>query len=298
MTFKTQSHGKWILAGEHSVLRGSPALSFPVFSYTMKLRYISGVETGVETYGENSELLKEFTQALLKRSLELLKKDSLNGHLILENSIPIGTGLGASAALAVNLAKFFHHLGWLKEEKLFDFARDLEAIAHGKSSGLDIATILKSSGLLFYQKQKKNQPWDVVNPQWKPHLYLSYSGEPGMTADCVKKVEKIIKSDKAQGKKFDEVMQESVLQCKEALQTDFSKNSFQKLQEGIDKANSCFEFWKLYTPMMEKTSSDLRANGAASVKPVGSGGGGYLLSLWHEAPSQEINERLKLTPCF
>ncbi len=39
MNFKVETYGKWILAGEHSVLRGYPALVFPLKDRGLHLQY-------------------------------------------------------------------------------------------------------------------------------------------------------------------------------------------------------------------------------------------------------------------
>lgn len=294
MTFKVLSCGKWILCGEHSVLRGTPAISFPVFSRTMQLRHVPDhTALTVDTFGEQADLLKNFTNVLIERGLEICKsKVALTGHLILDNSIPIGTGLGASAALAVNIAKWFCHLGLVKKEKIFNFARDLESVAHGKSSGLDIATILDHSGIYFF----KSKPRESFSPQWQPHLYLVYSGAPGPTAKSVQKVEKFMKANKATGKSLDAQMEKSVEACKEALLTDYSSESYHKILESIELAAECFEQWDLWTPEMKAKEVWMKQNGAQAIKPVGSGGGGYLLGLWKELPPENIYDQL--IPCF
>ena len=48
--FNTRTYGKWILAGEHAVLRGCPALAFPLTSRSLHLEY----------HPENANLEVEF----------------------------------------------------------------------------------------------------------------------------------------------------------------------------------------------------------------------------------------------
>ena len=294
MTFHTHSYGKWILSGEHTVLRGGHALAFPVFSRKMSLSYESGEDDiSVQVEGEHKNILDNFLRVLLQRGCEILGRSptDFKGTLKLHNEIPIGTGLGASAALAVNLAKFFVAVDWCKKEDIFKVARELENVAHGKSSGVDIATIISATGT-FYQIDRE---WENFDPEWIPKLYLHYSGTRGLTAASITKVEELITANSELGCDIDTDMKESVRMCKDALRKQ-KETGFKQLCDGIDIAESCFERWNLLTPELQSCTQWLKSQGAFAVKPVGSGGGGYLVSLWHEEPPMRIRE--KLIPCF
>ena len=43
--FETQTHGKWVLAGEHAVLRGNAALAFPLKEKELCLDYEPNTST-------------------------------------------------------------------------------------------------------------------------------------------------------------------------------------------------------------------------------------------------------------
>ena len=56
---KFKTHGKWILAGEHSVLRGCPALVFPVRSRFLEFEHIASKEplsVKIESGGSDLEM--------------------------------------------------------------------------------------------------------------------------------------------------------------------------------------------------------------------------------------------------
>ncbi|HWU44642.1 MAG TPA: hypothetical protein VN132_14420, partial [Bdellovibrio sp.] len=63
------------------------------------------------------------------------------------------------------------------------------------------------------------------------------------------------------------------------------------LSQAINQAGECFEQWNLNEGAPAKHIQWLRENGAIAIKPTGSGGGGYVLSLWHSKPP------IDLIPC-
>lgn len=59
--FSTTVHGKWILAGEHAVIRGNPAIVIPLPSFELTLHYLNNGEqlrtVFNGTFGEEMHLL-------------------------------------------------------------------------------------------------------------------------------------------------------------------------------------------------------------------------------------------------
>jgi mevalonate kinase len=293
--FETQSFGKWILAGEHAVLRGVPAVVFPLKSRALQLTYVAGpgpLELLLD--GEHGEELQLLVWGVLEKACELkkIKRTSLSGKLHLRSSIPVGAGMGASAALCVALTRWMGHLGFVKETEYYDFARTLENLFHGESSGVDIAVSLSGQGLLF-SRQGKRQDLKLA---WQPRWYISYSGKRGVTLDCVNKVKALIAQNPALGEKIDSEMKDAVEMDLKALAMGTEAEGLPLLAKAMDLANQCFHQWGLSEGAPQKQMDWLTENGALAVKPTGSGGGGYILSLWKQNPPEEVAK--KLIPCF
>lgn len=269
---RTEAFGKWILVGEHAVLRGAPALVFPLTSKSLQLHFTPNSKPFMLFYeGEARTHAQEKVSLVLDTAFELLHI-SPQGHLHIKNEIPVGTGLGASAALSVAIAK------WLKacfEPKLdiFNFARELENLLHGQSSGLDIAGSMATDGCVYFQSGVAT----VLKPSWQPHIKLSYSGSEGNTAQCIEKVAALKAANPKQALAVDARMQQAVEQAKEALVTE----DIHLLAEAMNHASSCFSDWGLISASLKQQMEQEIEKGALAVKPTGSGCGGHIISLWH-----------------
>jgi len=295
-TYSTQVPGKWILAGEHAVLRGVPALVFPLRSRVLDLSYAcptNAQSLNLYLHGEHGEELQLLVWGVLERACELKKvpRSLLVGELTLKSSIPVGAGMGASAALCVALTKWLNYLGIVKEEEMFEFARTLENLFHGESSGVDIAVSLSGQGLHYERGGERK----VLDLQWTPHWYISYSGQRGVTLECVNKVKGFIAKNPELGSAIDGQMRNAVAMCEKALTDPDEPKSLELLKAGIESASEVFERWGLTEGAPQNHMEMLKKAGAVAVKPTGSGGGGYVLSLWTTQPPEELLSQL--IPC-
>jgi mevalonate kinase len=287
-SFECITYGKWILSGEHTVLRDGGALVFPVKSKFLKLSYVKTNSflslNLIGPYGDDYKLVfwGVFENALQKVGKS---KDDICGELTIDANLPVGAGLGASAALCVALGRWFISLGYIQESELYNFCRSLEDLFHGESSGVDIAVTIAGQGIYF----KKGEPIQPLDLKWRPHWYLSYSGQIGVTSECVKKVKSIIEANPALGETLDQSMKKATEMAKSALLGLSENSGLQQLKEAINSAGKVFKGWQLTEGSLGQHIKELQDQGAIAVKPTGSGGGGYVLSLWQTPPKTNID---------
>lgn len=299
-TFYAEATGKWILSGEHAVLRGAQALVFPVQSKKMKFSWShQDSQLKVLLNGEFGPDLEIVISALLDRACDLLQmqRSDLKGVMTIDSELPIGSGLGASAAICVGITRWLAHLGHLtqiedqfldqlniKEHPYFQFALNLENLFHGESSGVDVAVALTKQPLIF----QRDGDIKIFKNAWCPIWGLSYSGQRGMTKDCVNKVKSLIEKNPQLGIDLDNQMKKASQICLDSLKS-YCESSQGNLILGMNLALDCFRSWGLTKGSVDEHIQELISEGALAVKPTGSGGGGYVLSLWKEWPTHRTD---------
>lgn len=280
--FQTTTYGKWILCGEHSVIRGHAALVFPVKQRYFTLTYSNKVHSGLSadytgSSGAETHLL---FWSVLEQGCKLLGRslNQLDGHFHLESTIPVGVGMGASAALCVAMSRWYCAQGMIAHESVSEFAKELEHLFHGKSSGLDVAGVSSDEGV-YFKAGLVSPIHSVIKPNW----YLSSCGQIGMTSHCIQQVTSLWEKNPQLGQDLDDQMSQAVEECKQALQSG-GNEAINRLSHAVNKAADCFSQWGLVSESLQHHMNQLKAAGAVAVKPTGSGGGGYVLSLWNTNP--------------
>jgi mevalonate kinase len=268
------SYAKWILSGEHTVVRGGKAIVFPLNYYKCSLFYEEADELIIDEYLPYRSIFI----SLLHKAAALTNTDfhEVRGKITEKTDIPVKSGLGSSAAICRNVANIFMYLGFCDD--VASLARCLEDTFHGKSSGLDISVAMINNPLVFQQ----NRIIDVLEKPFLAQLMLSYSGRKSCTSRCADIIETVHRDDSAKAVELDAMMNQSSDLCECGVRN----SDFNKLREGINLGNQVFHQWNLCDASLDDHMNFLTSMGAVASKPIGSGLGGYVVSLWEKQPKK------------
>lgn len=284
MQITATAPGKVILSGEHAVVYGCPALVAA-----------SNTRCEISFVGETNDAFSfgSITKAgKLQTLFETWKSLPTTKQLQIKSSIPVGRGMGSSAACSVAGAAIIQALTTQSEtlnlENVNQFAYEMEKLQHGKPSGVD-NTIVTYGGFLWYRKETPQfSTWKQINKQRNfDSLYVVDSGKPAeSTGDMVKAV--------AARKEADSVRYAQILQEFEAVTRGFLRWTLAESNESIAdliRANHrLLTQIEVVSPSTQELISQIEASGGAA-KITGAGGwtkgSGYLLVYHEDQPKLE-----------
>lgn len=241
---KAVAPGKLILSGEHSVVYGKPAVAMAIDrSVTATIEDTSDGQIAFEMAGISEResftilALQDFKRRalnnyhlflegklgirdVLHKPVDLFKfgfitlLDGLHrkmdsGIVIkLKSSIPVGSGMGSSAAAVLSeLRALGHYLRVdFKPDWYYEFSLESEKLQHGHPSGVDSYISLYGGCAAFQNGQARSVPL----PRMK--MYLVETGTPEATTG------------------------ECVVQVKEQFQNDLIWNDFEAVTGEVEKA--------------------------------------------------------------
>jgi len=277
-SFQTSTPGKWVLSGEHTVLRGGTAIALPHPEFKLEFSF----EPSGSSLSVIPDLASVATQDLLRVAREWLKKHDIamiwpTGEIMIESTIPFGAGLGSSAAFSVAMARWILTSHTLSIGLEIELATVLEDRFHGKSSGMDVSVISLGRPILF-SMQDGARALDLTR---LPQFRFQDTGIRASTRDCIERVEKLLKTNPELARELDSRMKLATTQMLEGL-NDYEENpksGLIKIAHAMISSFEVFEAWELNPPEVEPILSQEKRQGALASRLTGAGGGGVLVSV-------------------
>ena len=293
-------YSRWVLCGEHSVLRGGKAITYPLPQSFLKITYENlyrGLQ--IDPYDAASETGAKNFKSLLQTALRRLKnpKDlkDLKGRLCIQSAWPFGEGLGASAGLSLAVSFFLQEQKLLPENEVKNFALRLENLFHGESSGMDIQAVFYAQPLIYQKNGYAKTLLEPPKPHAAPFLFLSRAGPEKSTKEAILQVKNLWKNRPDFARSLDLQMEKAFALALEALKETSLEAVTEGLKRSLDLSQSCFEKWGLLSARLKAHIEALKSAGALAAKPVGAGFGGAVASLWSKAPEKAPSHWIPLS---
>lgn len=229
---KFSAPGKIHLLGEHAVVYGKPAILAAV-----NLRAFVTISKG-----QNNHPLKKIIEPIVKNRFNL-KKIPLY-KLDIDSQIPLGSGLGSSAAISsAYIAALLTLLKIAWDKPLInELAYEAEKVFHGNPSGGDNTTVVYG-GLIWYKRSLPSNEVKRSLPLFNPLLfkihkdinnfYLIDSGKPvESTKNMVDKVRSGFHKSKSKFQEIFNDQEQLVIDLAVALKDGDEKGLIEIIRQG------------------------------------------------------------------
>ena len=277
---KVSAPGKIILSGEHAVVYGYPEI---LCAINRRLTVeIQKSENALEVTPPEGELFVKYGLELIKTKLGIGELGNLK--IKIDSQIPLGCGLGSSAAFAVALTAGifkFLKLPW-SLKNINGIAYEIEKKQHGTPSGGD-NTVCTYGGFLLYRKETEIfKVFSSLKTKIFPKVFLINSGKRlESTGEMVKAVKDFVfKSPQKAEQIFKETekITRSFLRYLSGEELNFG-DLIKNNERLLEKLGVVSDKTKILIRKIEKNGGSAKISGAGGFK----GSSGVIL-VYHQDP--------------
>lgn len=276
--------GKFILGGEHSVVYRGRALAFPLPKLELHYREHRNAQKKLILNG------KIESESRLDRLLQLrsaLGIESSCPGIEIKSDIPLGAGLGSSAALCVAMLRA--HFPALSGTELAQRALIGERLFHGKPSGVDPYTVALEQAIAFRAQDASVQTLDTRSFREAQLCFvLKDSGTRHETLNVVSQVQKVKEETPLI---WDDLM-DALATNAQAMIEAFEKRPATALGRLMNDSHFRLIQLGVSNETIDDIADEFRKAGALGAKITGAGQGGFVLGLFYESALPSLGEDL------
>jgi mevalonate kinase len=276
---------KIILFGEHAVVYGQPAVAIPIqdvrtsaavsIDAMVSAPIIEAKDLKVETtYGTASypDSIEHIIKTIELINEKIVKLPKAGWRLTIWSKIPMGRGLGSSAATSIAIIRALTKamMKFISPKELVKYSFELEKIHHGTPSGIDNTVISLEKPILF---RKDHEPAAI---QFSSMFFIV--GDTGIskkTSDVVSQVAEAREKNSVQYNRIFDQIGQIARQGSLALKDGDVK----KIGKLMDENQILLQRINVSSPELENLIDAAKAKGALGAKLCGAGKGGCMVAV-------------------
>jgi|SRR3989344_2841050 len=283
--------GKVHLLGEHAVVYGKPALLATVdLRVTVSVIPISTVIASPTSAGRGNLSFSEMRKIIEPIVKKYLKMKTIPSYqLSISSKLPIGSGLGSSAAISASyIAALLTFLKVRWDLTLINrLTFEAEKVFHGNPSGADSATVI-FGGLIWFRKETDDLklihqlPFSIPKKLAKNFVLINTGQPKESTKNMVIMVKNLYQKKSAVVERFLQKQEQLTKEILEAIKLKSEKKLISVMKMGENNLETIGVVSKTVLPIIRKLES---SRGAAKI----CGGGGKkgptgILLAYHPIP--------------
>ncbi len=288
--------GKVILFGEHAVVYGRPALAAPVTH--LRARAVVEQGDGPDIRLVASDLGREVTLAAARadnplaaaaRLVERYGGRSISPGTVLSvsSAIPIASGLGSGAAIAVAVIRALTTALGLSpaREQVSALAFEIEQLHHGTPSGIDNTVIAFEQPVYFVRRTPDNQI-EPFTPAQPLHLVIGDTGARSATKDVVGDVRRRWVADRD---RFEAIF-DACGRLADAGRSALARGDLAEVGRLMTENHRQLVAMTVSSAKLDRLVEAALAAGALGAKLSGAGRGGNMIALVTEEKEEAVCE--------
>jgi mevalonate kinase len=289
--------GKVILAGEHAVVYGRPAIAVPVWERVARATIRpSDAGSGCWIIAHDLKRRIQLASAAEDDAMALVARATLahlnlptnpDWQIELSSEIPIASGLGSGAALNAALVRAIHAQAGITPDpaQVSSLVYLGEQIYHGTPSGIDNTVVSYGEPVWFI---KGNSP-TVFSPASPFTLAIADSGIASPTHETVGGVRRRREADPQRYEQLFDAIGEVVWEVRRMIEAGESE----ALGPLFDRNHALLQELGVSTPKLDELVAAAKGAGALGAKLSGGGGGGNIIALVNSTTADRVTDALQ-----
>jgi mevalonate kinase len=291
------------LFGEHAVVYGEPAIAIAI-DRRVKVRaekrddgavrveardlVLAGFKAlfmpngSVALEGESGKVLSALSY--VKKAVEVVRERfgvHVGAHMTITSEMPVGAGLGTSAAVAVSVVKAYSLLAGLdlSKDECAELGYQVELSVQGRASRMDTTTSA-IGGALYIDPRREKVYETLKRVEGLRGLVVGYVNREASTGEMVERVKRLRDA-------YPEVLNQvirAVGEVSKKARKAMESGDVEELGRLMNINHGLLEAMGVSTSRLSQMVYAARAAGALGSKITGAGGGGCIVAL---APQRE-----------